>query len=485
MPHPTSQPVSLTGATLKMAPGLLLPALSAAISLPILFRLVPTEEFGLHGLAAASLLVVQGLSNGWLVSSLVRYGPAVTSTEKPAFAVGMKSLVVLWSGAVLLLGLFVLGVITLFWDSLPGVFWLVPVQAAALNAVTLEAQTARVGLSIRRFNAISITRGLGGPAIGLLAVVVVEDTALGYALGCAVMWIGLAIFTFAPVPGVGAMRAAVRSPPIAQVIRFGTPLIPSHLMVQALDLSDRFVLAGVGTRVDVATYTSAYVASIVPFQFALLVTTAAAGPDLTRRWTRSPAEAAALAQRLTIGVVAFGASIIAASSLNPQSISLLVTGETDFLSRGTLTVLSLGGALVVVQWVAQRGLILAERTTLIMGSYAATVLLNLVLNLILIPSFGVGGAVAATAASNAVLLSVVGIGSARELRWFPRPHLVLLVALLAVGGAYCGRAVVSGLDGPDSILEAFVQVGASVALSACAVGLGMVLLARSRLLKQT
>lgn len=424
------------GSVLLMSPGLLIPAAATAVSLPVLVRLMSPEEFGLHGLAIALLFSMQVVTNGWLVTATIRYRSVATiELEKRCLESILTTLVLGSSVASSAMMLVVMSLLSLFDVTVSAVFWLLPLQLCALNLATFQAQNARADLNIARFNLVSLARGVLGPMLGLLAVMWVSRTAFSFAGGATLGWV---------LAAAGASRS-VRPAPLGRiltdplgwrVVRFGAPLVPTYAFTQGLDVGDRFMLALLEGKAAAAVYTAAYSGTIGGFQMLLLLVSSAAGPSLVRVWRADKTGASSRVKDLLLLCLVLGLPLVLLSGLESESMDVVFGGSTGTGGGIALLALSGAGLALLAQWVAQRPLVHEERTKIVMFVYGACLLINLALNSVAIPLFGVQGAAVSTALSNVALLFGIGTRGSGVQEWWPGVSRALAVAVpaLTVGG---------------------------------------------------
>ena len=220
---------------------------------------------------------------------------------------------------------------------------------------------------------------------------------------------------------------------------YGLPVALSLILALVLSTTDRFLLAAFLDEASVGVYHAGYSLANRTLDVLFIWLGAAGGPALIAALERGgPGELGAAAREQ--------ASLMLLLCV-PAAVGLaLVAAPLSHLMVGSELAV---GAAHVTPWIAASGLLaglttyyfhqaftLGQRTELLLGAMAIPALANLILNLILIPRFGLDGALWATVASYGLGLAASVTLGARSLRlpvpWTPFLQTVFATAVMGV-----------------------------------------------------
>ena len=211
------------------------------------------------------------------------------------------------------------------------------------------------------------------------------------------------------------------------MVHYGGPLIPASFALWGLAFLDRIMLSQLGSFSETGQYgVGSRYATLLMFSLATFMT--AYVPFMLALWRESAESERQLRGRLlayvTLALVSGGLLL----SLFARELTTVIAPGYDraYLVVG---VLSTGVVLFAIANIASSGIALARRTKYIAAYTVIATLLNVALNLLLIPAWGMIGAATATAAAYA-LLAVLYYRKAQQL--YPTPFLTrrALTALL-------------------------------------------------------
>jgi len=294
----------------------------------------------------------------------------------------------------------------------------------------------------------------------VLLVVVLEQGALGVILGTAIgtlaVQLGLLAYRREQL-GLTFDRSLLR-----EMNRFGLPLVPSALALWTVNFSDRFFIGQLAGQDDVGRYSlGVRIASAIVL---LLVAFRTAWPAFAYS-IRDDREAARTYGFVLTYVVFIGCWLsLTVGLLAPWLVQVLAPTNSDFWGGARVVApLAFAGVAWAAYTVVAIGVGRARRTQfnwIVTGAAAA---LNVALNLLLVPRYGImGAAVAMVAAFTAMFVTMTW----RAQRVFPVPYqwrrLATAVAV-AVGLTVLGKA----LDVP---LAAAILIAAAYPLALLPLG---------------
>ncbi|HEU4941628.1 MAG TPA: oligosaccharide flippase family protein, partial [Gaiellaceae bacterium] len=238
-------------------------------------------------------------------------------------------------------------------------------------------------------------------------------------------------------------------PLLREMNRFGMPLVPSALFLWALNFSDRFFLVKLAGPREVGLYSiGVRLASAIVLLLAAFRT---AWPAFAYSIEDDREAARAYAFVLTYLVAITSWMALALGVLAPWLVQLLTT-EDFYSAERVVAPLAFSAAVFGAYIVVVIGIGRARKTRSNWVITGAAAVLNVVLNLALIPEFGMMGAAVATAGAYALLF----LGMAWKAQAvFPVPYQWRRVAT-ALGAAIALTVVGRALDVPLGVAIALV-----------------------------
>src|SRR5688500_17828795 len=227
-------------------------------------------------------------------------------------------------------------------------------------------------------------------------------------------------------------------PLLREMNRFGIPLVPAALALIAVNFSDRFFLVHLASLAEVGLYeigvriASAMVLLLTAFRMAWPAFAYSIEDDAEAKRT--------YAFVLTYLVVVASWLALALGLLAPWLVRLLTTPDY-YEGERVVAPLAFGGVAYAAYIVMAIGVGRAKRTQFNWAIAGAAAVVNVVLNLILIPPYGIMGAAVATVAAYVVMF--LGMTWYAQ-RVFPVPYQwrrVLTAVAAAVGLLLAGKAL--------------------------------------------
>jgi O-antigen/teichoic acid export membrane protein len=280
----------------------------------------------------------------------------------------------------------------------------------------------------------------------ILLVVVWEQGALGVVVG---NFTGtLAVYLVLLAVNREQLGLQFSRPLLREMNRFGIPLVPAALALIAVNFSDRFFLVHLADLEEVGLYeigvriASAMVLLLTAFRMAWPAFAYSIEDDAEAKRT--------YAFVLTYLVVVASWLALGLGLLAPWLVRVLATPEFYEGSR-VVAPLAFGGMAYAAYIVMAIGVGRAKRTQFNWVITGAAAVLNVVLNLILIPPYGMIGAAVATVAAYVLMFAAMTWYAQRV---FPTPYqwrrvataVAAAVGLLLAGKAAGGLAVAVALS---------------------------------------
>jgi O-antigen/teichoic acid export membrane protein len=430
-----------------LAPSYLAPGVASLVSIPLLLATLGPSEYGLFALVLAIANGVPQATTSWLEATVVRFAHRPSSawpTAAVAVAVGSSALVGAAIAAALVPSA---NDVTIACAGL---------LTATIGAYLISAARLQAALQLFGITLAAMARAVVG---AVAAVALAADThdgavaSLGITLGFGVGLLVMTPYIRTPIRAAATgIRSGSRSTERIEMARYGggSLLVASSLYV--LSVGDRFVVAALRPLRDVGIYAATY--GVIDLVLRLLPSIAfvVLRPRLFRAWDAGH-KTSVLS---TVWLAALGLSSILGI------VALMVTALAT-LAPGVAVDARLAGpiAIGIVAFVAANcfGIVYgAQLRQVRLGTHlAACALMNLSLNILLVPILGPYGASLATAASYSLLL-VVNIWGIGDIVAVPR------ASAAAVGAIVVVAVGVPGLFAGSSVWPV-LAVGACIALT--------------------
>jgi O-antigen/teichoic acid export membrane protein len=309
------------------------------------------------------------------------------------------------------------------------------VAAFALLPLTSALAIARVALRLERrrrlFTTIAAVQGLLGVAAAVTFVVLGAGPA-GYFAGLALGAVAaLLVFLRTPTGGTFLGGAVLDRAELAKMLRYGLPLVPAALASWTMFAVDRTLLASMRGLHEVGYY--ALASKLAAPLFLLLNAFAAAWiPFILGQADRRRLELRARA--MTAVTAATGIGFVALLLAAPWLVHV-VGGPAFHRSLDAVPGLALGWLAWGVAFVLSTGFMVSRRTRVVAAVTGASAAANIILNVILIPTFGFVGAAWASAATFVLLAAAYFVAERRTTRIPYRWGRLSLVAIVLAAAA--------------------------------------------------
>jgi O-antigen/teichoic acid export membrane protein len=429
--------------SVRYLPGTLVPGALALLSTIVFARILDVGDFGIYALAIAVMAAGSALTAQWVVQGMNRYLPGATAARAP----GLKAAALVLATGSALVAAAVLLAAALAAGAGEGARW-----APALWPVALYLVVGAAGLVLggvlqaerraARFSAYRTAEAVLRFAAGVTLVLLIPHPAsVIWAAPLAALLVLPFLWRDAGVEGAGSRprggatgwpsRGRIRRSAL-RVARYGVPMGGWFLAASMLEVGDRFVLQLFRGSQDVGLYAANYaiVAGIVAVACAPVMY--AAHPILMRAWNTGERAAASrlLGQvvHLLAAATVVGTGIV---TLFARDVSVLVLGPA-YTGHAIMPIVFAGHMLWHIAAYAHKPLEFGRRTRTMMTVAAAAAALNLGLNLLLVPRYGIMAAAWTTLAAYAGYLLACGWLGQRTLQWPVRPLRLAGVAAATV-----------------------------------------------------
>jgi O-antigen/teichoic acid export membrane protein len=441
------------------------------VTLPVFARVFSEAEYGVLELATVTLAALAILADAGLASASQRSWFDYTDEQHSERRVVMSTAIVvsLAASATICAALIVAREPVSEWLFAGQQYTAVVVLLAAALPLTILAQLLRELMRLR-FRAwhYMISASLGAALTGFLGVgaVLFLDAGLD-----GVLW-GVVIGTgAATLYGLAVVRAdlgtTVSSGELRTMLAYGLPLVPAALALWALTFIDRIMLARLSDLAEVGQYAVANRVAM-PLLFAVAAFATAFSPFILAAHSDDPEAEKELRARVLTYVTAGLVLMALALGLFARQIVDIVAPGFDRAYQATGLVAA-GLAAFGVSTVTMTGLSITRRTGRV--AFAATLVaaINIGLNLLLIPLWGMMGAAVATLVAFVLLAVLYHLQAQRAYR--THYDLRTVFAMSALGGALLPLGAV---DLQPVGLDIALKAGALAAFVLALVRLGIV-----------
>ncbi len=371
------------------------------VTVALLTRELGTDGFGRYGLALSYVAVFAVVADAGLFAVLVR--EAARDPRRTDLLVGV-ALTLRAAAAVVLVGAAVGLALVLPYDGALRMAILVAGAGVALN---LLANTVIALFNARLRMERAVAAQLAGRLAQVLCVVAVAVLGLGLlgAVGATAV-AGLVTFVVALALARGLARVRPRwdgraaRALLAAALPLGLVLAVNELYFRA----DTLVIAAVRSEGEVGEYALAYrlLELVVAFPGVFVATVF---PVLARLVETDRARLRAVMQRAYDALVAVAVPLAAGGAVVAPGLVALAAGPGFEGAVTPLRLLFAAGALIAVNGLFGFAIIAAGRQLQALWLNVAALALNVGLNVLLVPAYGIVAAAAATVASEVVLLA--------------------------------------------------------------------------------
>lgn len=388
------------------------PAFVNFLALSIYSHLLTPGEYGQYALVVAAISLANSVLFWWIQLAIRRYLPREVGQGEVLLST-LVSAYLLLVGVTGLFGCAIYVTIDLQpWRGFIPIA-LVALWVQAWHEITLQLVSSR--LRPLRYGLISIVRSLF--ALGISVLLLRADLAAQALLWGLVLGALLSTLALARAEWHGVQLRLVNRRRLRESLRYGLPLSAVFIFEFVVSTSDRFVLAWLIDDKATGLYSAGYDLAKYSLGALMAMVYLAANPLVVRTFEKEGATAAkALLERYGLLLLAVSAPTTVGIAILANNISIVVLGDAFSSSAGRLMPWIAVAALLVGAKTFYYDLAfqLGERTIGQVGVMVAAAVLNFLLNIAWIPSYGIQGAAwaAVAAYSIATILSM----------WFGRIH---------------------------------------------------------------
>ena len=409
-----------------------LPGIVSFLAIPLFSRLLSPADYGRYALALATVGVLNALLFQWLRLSLVRYLPGCK--EDP---VRLKSTLATAGGATLLAA-GALGAaacvlpVTDGWRAFIGLCW---VALAVQATFELCCEYARGSLAPWHYMRLQLARAVCFVALGV-AFVRMGAGWWGPLAGAAVGMAGASLLAWRR--DWAGTRPRIDRPLLGRLVQYGIPLSLTVALTVVISSSDRYVLAWKLGEDAAGLYSVAVDFTTQTITLLMMVVHMAMFPVAVRDWEQGGPEAARHQMRTNASLLlAIGVPCVVGLAVLAPGISHCFLGPSfRVAAAGIMPLVALGTFLACMKaYHFDAAFQFVHRTLSQVWIVLVAAVLNVALNLVAVPRWGINGAAGASVLAYLVAIALtVAIG---------RRHVALPVpagvaGMVLLGGALMG-----------------------------------------------
>jgi O-antigen/teichoic acid export membrane protein len=387
--------------------------LAGLVSFPILTRVLDVGEYGVMNLIATALSLMVGIAKLGMQHSTLRFYSEIKAGKQGITLDGYVSTVMLGMGAVGFLVTLLWAIISQFvpqswWnDDRVKIFMLVTsslilirvVDSALVNQLRAQERSGvlMVFNVLRRYFALVVLLGtlfyIAGNLWGFFLATIVGELVPVLILG---IWM-----LRGQVPRFNMFSVKL----FKEMLVFGIPMVGYELSTVILSMGDRYLIQNILGAEMLGIYSAAY--NLCDYLKAILLASlvAAAQPMYMRLWAeKGPTETIEFLRRFMHIYLLAAALVIAGVASIGQELLVILASEKY---RGGATIIPFvmtGMALHAVVVIIGAGLYIDKRSKTVLVLIVGAAVLNVALNLLLLPRLGLLGAALANLLSFAFLL---------------------------------------------------------------------------------
>ncbi|MGH7945634.1 MAG: lipopolysaccharide biosynthesis protein [Opitutaceae bacterium] len=422
--------------------GSLLVTLASLISFPIFTRVFSVEEYGLLNLISATLSLLTGIAKMGVQNSIVRFYGEVKAGKRPVTLAQYYSTTVfgMMAAASIVASVWAIAsqVIPSSWWNDPRVTGLMLLTSGLVIVRSVDSSLTNFLRAEERsgiFSTYMVVKKYVGLAAILLALFYVSRSLYGFYGATILAEVVAGTVLFAILFRERRYGPSQFSPNLFRtMLAFGVPMIAYELSGLILNVGDRYVIQSLLGSAALGVYSAGY--NFCEYVQVILLASVgqAIMPMYVRMWEEKGEEATRrflyqalhfylmIALPVIAGLIAVGEDLLVFLASDKYRDSAVII---PYVVSG----MAIDGMVVIVG----AGLYIYKRTMVITALVAASAVLNILLNVLLIPHWGITGAAIATLISYAGLaLSILWASWKKMTTDFPWASGIKFAAMAAV-----------------------------------------------------
>lgn len=423
----------------KYLPSFFVPGLIGIISVPIITRLISPEEYGNYALVLAAVAILTAFSTAWLSSSSVRFYPFYTLYNRLEEFYGVVvKLIFISVISIIIISLIISFIIRNF--ILANLYSLMYIGlfiflVESFFEVFLDILRARRKVSWYSF--FKIWRSAASFIFGIVLIITFHLGVKGLLVGIFLsIAIALPLLYKLAIVKPSFKKGNILSPMVAEIIKYGFPIIVINLASWIVMLSDRFILNFFKGSGEVGIYSIGCSISQRSILFIVTLFAMASSPIAFNIWEKQGVKASqTFLTKLIRYYLLFGFPATVGLSALSKPVMRVFAAPSYFLAYQVIPLISFSIFFIGIINIFNLVVTFYKKTYLIMFCSLFIAALNLGLNILLIPKYGYMAAALTTFIAFAIAVFIMIIISRNFLAWpFPFMSLVKIASASAVMG---------------------------------------------------
>ncbi len=443
--------------TLRYIPAVVVPAAASVFGVAIFTRIFPPGPYGEYALVNVVATTAIVILSGWLQQSLLRYLPRYLAEGRlEEFVVKFNSILWVFSGLVLAAALLVGWPLMRVLGAFARYYVVAAVWAVAGAVFIVQTHSFRASLQSAAFSRYQVAYALGRLVLALAFVYLVSKDVMGLVVGSAAAYVVLLwpMCRELGIPrGVKSFGFSIDKELLKKTFSYGFPVMGWVLAVKILDLSDRFIIQFYRGAEEVGIYSANY--TLVTMGILLVATPllSAAVPLIVHAWETGHQERI---QRVISSFSRYylitAVPVVMYTIVFSWEIVSVFLGKAFREGHTTIPYILLGSFLWNFAMYGHKGIKLLEKTRVMFVLVAICCIVNVVLNLIIVPRYGYQGAAFTTFVSFALYPIMLYGVTRRYIAWVIPWRSVFHITLAGLGGALAEWLVKIALTGKAHVV---------------------------------
>jgi O-antigen/teichoic acid export membrane protein len=396
--------------TIKYIPVTIIRVFAGFLIIPFLTRSFDTEMYGKYIFALSILTFLQIFVNSWVNIAIIRfYAKAEVRQETHILADSILGIVLIFSISISVIGFIVILLVKPYIDDvLFNLLLLIPFALISSILLDFPQQTLRAQRKIGLFSIFTTTSTIMIPLIGILISIMLDGAIIGLIIGLIIVQVVISILAykvcFRDIPRLKFFNFIYAR----DLVVFGLPIVPSVAFDTILNISDRFILNAFHGSNNLGIYAANYTISWTIISLVGTLISQSSAPIIASIWEKEGRlSTEQIINRILRTYLTFGIpSVVGLAIIGSQLAQLLLAPE--YVEGAVIYPYIAASALFMgIQWIAQRGIMLSNRTDLHLKAFFVGGMCNILLNFVLVPQLGYLGAAISTLIASIVLMILV------------------------------------------------------------------------------
>lgn len=421
----------------KYVPVQIVPAIVGLVSIPIITSLFNPEEYGNYILVIATVSLLSLIPGSLLGDSSVRFFSAYKNQSK--LGLFYNTLIKMTAVCVISIAIMFFSILqvaksnissNLYYLMSIGIFLFVGGSLFAVLLCLLNAEQKAIA-----YSCFDIWRVGAGLAFGVALVFLLGRGVDGLLWGSiGALAIAIPLLYYVAIGKMPTKKNAFSKSIATEMTKYGGPLIIVNLAGWILSLSDRYILQLYWGSYEIGLYSASYAVSEKTLMMLTSLFMLAGYPQIVSIWESKGKDATQdFVGELTRYYLLAAFPVALGLSVLSRPVISIFTAPDYYEGYKIVPLVAFGVFLLGLQWWAQIGLALYKRTNIIMYSILGAGLLNIGLNILIVPKYSYIGAAVTTLLSYAFLLAVMLCVSKKYFVWsFPFKSLGKVATALTV-----------------------------------------------------